>query len=188
MNRLAYERRLKEEWNRAARTRFSIGVIIIDLDHFKSINDHYGHAAGDRVLRDVAAILEKGLRSYDILARYGGDEFIALCLGCRPRQIEIPIRRMLTNLRAVKFRVAAESLPISVSIGAAVCHDGFSEANPSDMFAVADRCLYRAKETRGTAAWIDFGAGWQNERSVSSVAPLLTEGFVGTSSREELAF
>lgn len=174
MSRLAYERRLHEEWNRAGRTGCSIGVVMIDLDHFKDVNDRYGHAEGDRVLRDVASALEQSLRSYDILARYGGDEFVALCLGCRPGQVEIPIRRMLKGLRGARFAAGTDLLPLTASIGAAVRHDGFSESRPPALFDLADRCLYRAKETRDSAAFIDVGSDWQKEQWGVDGAPVVT--------------
>lgn len=157
MNRLAYERRLHEEWSRAQRTGCSIAVIIVDLDRFKSINDVYGHAAGDLVIREVAGRLEQSLRSYDVVARYGGDEFIGLCVGCRPSEIDIPLQRIQENLRASEIDADGRSLPISASIGAAVRHSDFWTTSPAELFAAADECLYRAKQFRGTAFRVEQG-------------------------------
>jgi diguanylate cyclase (GGDEF)-like protein len=170
MNRLTYERRLQEEWSRAQRTGCSVGLIIIDLDHFKSINDRWGHSLGDQVLRHVASKLEGSLRSYDVLARYGGDEFVALCVGCRPGEIEIPIRRIFHSLRTSPPTLQREPVPLLASVGAAVRHDRFSDSSPADLFAVADRCLYDAKQTRGKAMWKETRSQWTSESTCAFAA------------------
>jgi diguanylate cyclase (GGDEF)-like protein len=167
MNRLTYERRLQEEWSRAQRTGCSVGLIIIDLDHFKAINDRWGHSQGDQVLRHVASKLEGSLRSYDVLARYGGDEFVALCVGCRPGEIEIPVQRMFHSLRTSSLALQREPVPLSASVGAAVRHDGFHDGDPADLFAAADRCLYEAKRTRGLAICKEMGSQWKSESTCS---------------------
>ncbi len=83
--RAAFESHLKAECSRAYRNRESVGVILIDVDHFKTINDQFGHPAGDAVLSAVGRTLRNSLRSYDMVSRFGGDEFAVLCCGCRPR-------------------------------------------------------------------------------------------------------
>lgn len=155
-NRIGYERRLAEEWRRAQRRDTSIGVLVVDLDNFKAINDGHGHQAGDMVLRHVARILDDELRSYDLVARYGGDEFVAICLGCRVGEIEIPIRRVLTALTDRPVLWKDQTFQVSASVGAAVRHSGFTECDPLNLFSAADDCLYRAKETRGAAFRVEF--------------------------------
>ena len=167
MNRLTYERRLQEEWSRAHATGCSVGLIIVDLDHFKTINDRFGHSLGNQVLRHVASKLEGSLRSYDVLARYGGDEFVALCVGCRRGEIEIPIQRIFQSLRTSPLTLEGATVSLSASVGAAVRHEGFADANPNDLFAVADRCLYDAKQTRGRALWKETGLLWTTESTCS---------------------
>lgn len=157
MNRLAYERRLNEEWYRAIRTGTSVGVLVADLDGLKPINDNHGHQAGDTVLRGVASLLEHSLRSYDILARYGGDEFVALCIGCRPGEISIPIRRIQRRLETAEFRHNDVPLNVSLSIGAAVRHDNFAEVSPRDLFRAADECMYLAKNSAEQGFVMEFG-------------------------------
>jgi diguanylate cyclase (GGDEF)-like protein len=158
-NRMAFDRRLNEAWNRSERTGCSIGVILLDLDHFKQINDALGHAAGDTVLQDVAARFEDSLRSYDLVVRHGGDEFIALCLGCEPGDIEIPIRRIMDNLRKSTVLIDCGLAGIEASIGAAVQHYDFVGFQPKDLFDRADECLYRAKSSDGCAVYIDLFDG-----------------------------
>ena len=159
MNRLAYERRLNEEWNRADRQKNSIGVVVVDLDDFKKVNDTFGHAVGDELLAKVGRKLEVSMRSYDVVARFGGDEFVALCLGCAPGDIRIPITRLLSSLSEILIPVGDEMVSVRASIGAAVRHGDFSDNVPDDLFVAADNCLYEAKRTKNNAWKVEFGAG-----------------------------
>ena len=157
LSRLAYERRLSEEWCRASRTGSSVAVVIVDLDDFKRVNDTLGHPAGDLVLRSVACELEMSLRSYDVVARFGGDEFVALCLGCDPGQIVLPIERVLQGIAGLNLTFDECPIPVSASIGAAVRHDGFHASDPHDLFAAADECLYHAKASVESAWKVELG-------------------------------
>lgn len=157
MNRLAYERRIREEWNRSVRTATSIAVVVVDLDKFKSVNDTYGHAVGDEVLSTVARHLEMAMRSYDVVARFGGDEFVALCLGCAPGEIEIPVGRLLHSIDRIRLKVGAETLKVRASVGAAVQHSDFDSSPAEDLFVAADNCLYEAKKSDNRAWSIEFG-------------------------------
>jgi len=157
LNRLAYERRLHEEWNRAARTGMSVGVVVVDLDNFKRINDTMGHTAGDVVLRGVGHQLESSMRSYDVVARFGGDEFVALCLGCAAGNIAIPIERIQQAIAAMDLTFEGTPIPVSVSIGAAVRHNAFETSDPRDLFSAADECLYHAKASRESAWKVELG-------------------------------
>ena len=151
MNRLAYERRLREEWNRSSRTNTSIGVVVVDLDGFKKVNDTYGHIVGDELLVELGRKLEAAMRSYDVVARFGGDEFVALCLGCSPGDIQIPVSRLLNSIAEIELNVDGESIQIQASVGAAVRHSGFDENIPEDLFVAADNCLYEAKKSTENA-------------------------------------
>ncbi|MFK7820672.1 MAG: diguanylate cyclase [Planctomycetaceae bacterium] len=162
MNRLAYERRLNEEWYRAIRTGTSVGVLVADLDGLKPINDIHGHQAGDAVLKRTASLLEESLRSYDILARYGGDEFVALCVGCRPGEIGIPIQRIQEKLLSADFSFDGNQFDVALSIGAAVRHDEFSSATPVELFRAADECMYLAKGSDEYAYICEFGEDYDS--------------------------
>ena len=157
MNRLAYERRLREEWNRSHRSGNSIGIVVVDLDNFKAINDTYGHVVGDSVLSHVGRQLELSMRSYDMVARFGGDEFVALCLGCSPGEIEIPIRRLLDSLTDIALPVGSNIVRVTASVGAAVRHDAFGGHLPEDLFVAADQCLYESKRSSSNSWMIEFG-------------------------------
>ncbi|MCP4785069.1 MAG: GGDEF domain-containing protein [Fuerstiella sp.] len=158
-NRLAYERRLAEEWSRAIRTKMSIGIVVVDLDHFKDINDTHGHAVGDEVLTQVGQKLELSMRSYDVVARFGGDEFVALCLGCAPGDVEIPVSRLRRSLEEINVTVGGQRLKVAASVGAAVRHGDFLDSKSEDLFTAADDCLYRAKKSSERAWKIEFEAG-----------------------------
>lgn len=159
MNRLAYERRLNEEWSRATRTGTSIGVVVVDLDGFKQVNDQYGHQAGDKLLAAVGLTLEAAMRSYDVVARLGGDEFVALCVGCERGDIAIPLSRIQKSINDLEVEFARTTVNVSVSIGAAVRHEGFENSSPSDLFAAADDCLYQAKASSDQIWLTEFGSG-----------------------------
>ena len=151
-NRSVFDRKLREEWNRAERMRHSICIVLFDIDHFKDVNDVYGHAVGDAVLSEVGTLLRRHLRSYDLLARYGGDEFAAVLLGCRPGEIDIPIQRLMHGFQAAQAGGNTASPNYSLSIGAAVLHDLDAVPMAEELVDKADACLYEAKRAgRGCA-------------------------------------
>lgn len=151
--RSVFLRRLEDEWNRATASGESISVILIDIDHFKEVNDLCGHHIGDAVLHMVGSCLRRSLRSYDVVARYGGDEFAAICFGCRPEEIDIPLRRLQDEIG--KLSIPAESAihEITLSIGAVAIHEIHKEWQPSELIETADKCLYRAKEVGRACVW-----------------------------------
>jgi len=144
-NRAHFERRVHEEWQRAARLNLTLGLLIIDVDRFKSINDTYGHLRGDMVLAAVAECCQKQLRSYDLVARYGGDEFIALTCGCQASDIDTPIRRLMQATRSLGLTFDGQPVPTSLSIGVAVAGSGLARLSPQDLIHAADQCLYQSK-------------------------------------------
>lgn len=137
-----FERLAGRELERADRYRHTLGLLIFDLDHFKSYNDRFGHAAGNEALRATAATIREGLRGTDYAARYGGEEFAAILP-------ETDAEGMWQT--AERIRVAIESLPpidgrdtLTCSIGGALFpQDG---ANAEELFTAADRRLYEAKD------------------------------------------
>ncbi len=143
-NRAVFDRRLREEWARVRRTGSSIAVMMIDLDHFKDINDHHGHAMGDEVLRDVADNLLEQFRSYDLLARYGGDEFAAILTDCDMNAIHIPVARVQAGLEALAHKHHFQRGALTVSIGAVSC-TGMANLGATRLLDAADECLYAAK-------------------------------------------
>jgi len=143
-NRLVFHQRLTEELERAQRSGHSIGVILVDVDRFKQINDEFGHASGDVVLQAVAKCLHNTMRSYDHVARYGGDEFAVICSGCRPGEIDLPLERLQKAVEELRTRSSVFER-VSISVGAAVAHHPGVVTRPQDLLDAADQCLYRAK-------------------------------------------
>ena len=168
-NRRHFERRFQEEWERASRLNLTLGLIIIDVDSFKSINDRFGHLRGDMVLASVAECCQRQLRSYDLVARYAGDEFIAVTCGCQPEDIDLPIRRLQQAVRDLGLQFNGEPVPTSLSIGAAVAKAGCDTFTKNDLIEAADACLYRSKrEGRDRAHRIELSATNGNPQEVAS--------------------
>lgn len=152
--RATLDRHLNAEFERARRCGHSFGVILVDVDHFKEINDRYGHAAGDQILSAIGQAMRSALRSYDLIARYGGDEFVVLCCGCEPREIEVPMQKLRNAVRtlALDHQIAVRPLP-TLSLGACVCHQPSEISDPETVLAHADECLYLAKRAGRDCCW-----------------------------------
>lgn len=144
-NRAHFERRFQEEWQRASRLGLALGLLIVDVDRFKEVNDTFGHLRGDMVLAAVAQCCQKQLRSYDLVARFAGDEFVAVTCGCSLEDIDLPIRRLQDSIRSLNLQFNGQPVPTSLSLGAAVVCSGLEELKPDDLLETADQCLYEAK-------------------------------------------
>jgi diguanylate cyclase (GGDEF)-like protein len=142
-NRRHFEERLREASAHCLRHREPLAVVVVDLDHFKSINDTHGHDSGDRVLVHVADIMRSVFRAEDTVFRYGGEEFVLL-LRCDARNAARATERLRQALRATAIRLAGEDRVVTFSAGIAAA----AEANGfrvEDLVARADEALYRAK-------------------------------------------
>lgn len=149
LNAAAWERESTAEINRAMRTHSPLAVALLDIDHFKSVNDTHGHLTGDKVLRAVSDALGALLRTYDLAGRFGGEEFVVLL----PQTGEADARQIAERLRAHvgSLRVPVSDAPdatcvsVTVSIGLATLGAGRREI--TELLAAADAALYYAKET-----------------------------------------
>jgi diguanylate cyclase (GGDEF)-like protein len=142
-NRSAIAATLEQELARCHRDRRTVGVILLDVDHFKKINDTHGHFAGDAVLRETAARLRGNMRPYDQVGRYGGEEFLVVLPNCELEQATHQAERMRTRLQSSAMMIDGVEVRVSASFGVTVS-DG-SERNPDTFVRVADEALYRAK-------------------------------------------
>jgi diguanylate cyclase (GGDEF)-like protein len=134
---------LARELNRMKHEQKSLAVAMADIDMFKQVNDTYGHAAGDSVLRDIAAALRLPLRSYDFIGRYGGEEFLVLLPGCDTRAGAEIARRLCVTVASTPMLICDVEVPMTVSIGLSSTADiGF---DPAMLIAAADAAMYRAK-------------------------------------------
>nr|WP_295129768.1 diguanylate cyclase [uncultured Roseateles sp.] len=147
-NRRLFDQSLQQEWQRSARHGQSLACLMVDIDHFKQFNDHYGHVAGDDCLRRVAELLRACAgRSGESVCRYGGEEFVILLAGCDLVQAQLVAQRCLDSLRLAAIEHAASPLrrSLSLSIGVAACVPEADQAAQS-LVEQADAALYRAKQ------------------------------------------
>jgi diguanylate cyclase (GGDEF)-like protein len=142
-NRAAFKELFELELERAGRTQDMTGLLLLDLDHFKRINDAYGHLTGDVVLRKAARLLRQSVRSYDFVGRFGGEEFLIACPGCDDLQIRAYAERIRVAVESNPIRIGTIEIPITFSIGAAVATP--DQRIMASALAVADIALYRAK-------------------------------------------
>lgn len=138
-----FEQRFREEFSRADRQGTSLSLLMIDVDHFKEINDHNGHAAGDVVLREIAATVKRSLRSYDLFARIGGDEFAVILP-------EVGFQDAYRVAEKIRNAVAQLLYPgiqgkVTLSIGIA-CYPLHHVSNVESLMKKADMALYKAKQ------------------------------------------
>jgi two-component system cell cycle response regulator len=143
-NRTAFLQRLDEEMARAKRQGGELSVLLVDVDHFKRVNDRHGHQAGDDVLRQLTARLSAVLRTYDALGRYGGEELIAVLPGCGTAAALAVAERMRSAAASIPIATQTGAVTVTVSIGSASCTAGGTE--PNALIARADAALYRAKK------------------------------------------
>jgi len=143
-NRRYLTEMLEREMRRAIRAEQSLGVLMLDLDHFKKFNDTYGHDAGDTVLRETASFLVKSVRGEDIVCRFGGEEFVIILPMADLKATQARGERIRSKLRELAVLHQGQSLGmITVSVGVAVLPQ--HGINPKDLVEAADAALYRAK-------------------------------------------
>ena len=143
-NRRSAMDQLEQAWSAATRSGLPLSVMVIDIDHFKSINDTYGHATGDMMLREAAATLRASARREDSVCRIGGEEFLVICPNTDLKSAMQSAERMRTNLSAKRIAIGQMDKTITVSIGVAT-----REPNITDLDALvsaADQALYVAKD------------------------------------------
>jgi len=147
-NRRYFDQRVDEEVSLAQRNNTDLSCLFIDLDHFKRINDNYGHQAGDLVLQQAAKFFDDTMRSSDVLARYGGEEFVIL-LANTPCQSAYEIaERIRENIAQTDFVISAtQSLNITLSIGLSTLDKNNSISTTQQLVNAADQAVYVAKES-----------------------------------------
>ncbi len=149
-NRLAYEDQLQNEYQRWKRFGNPLSFVIWDIDRFKDINDRYGHAAGDEVLRGVAQQLAGRIRSTDFIARFGGEEFAMLLPGADNAAAFNVADKLRRNIAEAQFSHNGVTIPVTISCGVA----GFEAGDaPESVFDRADQALYRAKQAGRNRCW-----------------------------------
>jgi diguanylate cyclase (GGDEF)-like protein len=148
-NRRHFDETLSSEWRRCMRSGKPLSLVLIDLDHFKLFNDHYGHQAGDSCLQQVSACLKAGFaRSHDLVARYGGEEFVCVMPETSLEGAEAKARVLEKAVRALRIpheKSAVADGIVTISLGVAVAMPNVGEECAA-LILCADRSLYMAKD------------------------------------------
>lgn len=136
--------RLQQEWAAASRSLRPLAAVVIDIDHFKKINDSHGHDSGDAILKDTAAAIKKALRAQDIVARLGGDEFLAICPDTNLEQALVCAERVRRAVEAAPMQAGNQRFNCSLSIGVAARDADIRDTDA--LVKCADRGTYLAKQ------------------------------------------
>jgi len=142
-NRRYAEQMLETKFEEMTRNAATLGLIFIDIDHFKSFNDTYGHKVGDTVLKMVARTLANAMRNYDFLARWGGEEFIAILPNLQKPQLYTFAERLRALVEKSSATISQRKLIVTISVGAVVAHPG---DKIEEMVARADALMYQSKQ------------------------------------------
>ena len=145
MNRRSFEIRLREEFSRARRYEHDLAVVMLDVDHFKSVNDTHGHAAGDEVLKAVGRYLKSAIRDSDIVARVGGEEFSVVLPECASGVSMAFLERIRLDIAEIVFSAGSENFNVTCSFGVAYLEK--HHKTYSALLDDADKALYQAKES-----------------------------------------
>jgi two-component system cell cycle response regulator len=144
-NRKYATERLSAEVAYAHRHAALFSLVLFDIDHFKRVNDTFGHLGGDGVLRVVAAQVQKAIRAEDVLARYGGEEFVVLVRGIEHRSVRIMAERIRSGVERLAIPWESRTIKTTVSIGVASLSECQQTASVEALVALADERLYQAK-------------------------------------------
>ncbi len=153
-NRRFFMESFELETTRALRTNANLAVLMIDIDDFKSVNDQYGHATGDRVLQKVARACADMVRSYDVLARLGGEEFVVLLPSLSLKSACDVAERLRVVVQGSRI-LTDSGTPIKVTISLGVGFLNSNTPDPQSLLLQADQALYQAK-TEGKNRWVCF--------------------------------
>jgi diguanylate cyclase (GGDEF)-like protein len=163
MNRRAVLLRLGQELARAERSNEALAAIMVDIDHFKAINDRYGHGVGDQVLRQVASRLQRALRGYDAVGRLGGEEFVLLVPDCDVARGFSVAHRVVQAIRGEPFITSAGAVSVTVSAGLASSRQSLDR--PGELVRAADSALYRAKRAGRDRVEVARRSDWDSSDS-----------------------
>lgn len=166
-NRRAGLNALSQAWLGTTRSGQPLSAMVIDIDHFKSVNDNYGHAVGDIVLKEVARSIQAAARRDDSVCRFGGEEFLVVCQNTDVNSALQAAERLRKKVRSLKIKVADADIQITISVGVACKESAMADANA--MVNAADKALYAAKQSgRDRSCLIIQGQvhGTHNEHSL----------------------
>ncbi|MGY0554921.1 diguanylate cyclase domain-containing protein [Vreelandella sp. 2A-K22] len=154
-NRRQFDTVFPVRWQEATDKGLCLGLMVIDIDHFKAYNDYYGHPQGDECLRQVATAMQANSRDADLVVRFGGEEFVVLIANASPEAAKPAAERIRCNVEALEIPnhgVSAQSV-VTVSVGVAVLYPKVSLA-PAELLSQADEALYEAKRQGRNRVWV----------------------------------
>jgi diguanylate cyclase (GGDEF)-like protein len=155
--------RLGEEMSRSVREGMRLSVVLIDIDHFKKVNDTFGHLAGDTVLREVSAIFMRSLRRYDCVGRYGGEEFLVILPDCAIETALVRAEQLRAAVESARIVDGGTILQVTASFGVASADSAYDESEA--VIRAVDAALYRAKSTgRNRVMPAEMDADMMNSR------------------------
>jgi two-component system cell cycle response regulator len=153
-NRRVFNRSMDTEIDRMKRYGDAFSLLVVDVDHFKRVNDTYGHPAGDKVLKELAARMKAALRDVDQIARLGGEEFGAILPSTSGTGARVAAERLRASVEGQPFAVDGLDLPITVSVGGVTIAKGSGITDADDIFTAADKAMYEAKNKgRNQVRW-----------------------------------
>lgn len=153
-NRRAYDAAIEEQFREFQEQGTTFGLIMLDVDHFKKFNDEHGHQAGDEVLRGVAEVLKATMRTTDVVARFGGEEFCALLPATNIEETKVAAERLRAAIAEARFEFEGKQLQVTASVGAATA----IESDTTDLLLKrADEALYDAKKNGRNRAYFHNG-------------------------------
>ena len=156
-NRAFLDQACDQAFRNANSHNWPLTVVFLDVDHFKRVNDTYGHYAGDEVLRATAGLLKANTRGSDIVARYGGEEFVAVLPGTDKAGARIACDRLINAFRNTAHDIGKdEKVTVTISAGVAVMDEESEFERPENLLRAADRALYTAKQ-EGRDRWVFYG-------------------------------
>jgi len=144
-NRSALMNMMTRELSRSQRDGSSVGILMVDIDYFKSINDSYGHLVGDNVLEKLAVQMKQCTRRYDAIGRYGGEEFIIVLPQCGEDEIVRVAERLRQTVCNQPYDTGINQIPVTISVGATWAIPSEQNCSEEDLIRVADTALYAAK-------------------------------------------
>lgn len=146
-NRRRFDEIIKSEMEMSNRYGDSNSILIVDIDHFKKINDNFGHPCGDKVLRDVSSLLRKKFRKTDVLCRIGGEEFVALCKRADKESAILIAENLRKNIEESTLQYCGAEIKITISIGIATVTNDSSDRDRDNLYRHADIALYHSKDS-----------------------------------------
>ena len=154
VNHRTFQEKLDEYLQRAKRYNKTVAVVLTDIDHFKLVNDNYGHPMGDEVLRQISSVLKKSVRNVDLVARYGGEEFVIILEDSNEENTTILTNRIREDIKAINFTSKGTDFNVTISMGFSLY--GKSSTEKKELIEFADQALYYSKDNgRDRVTFID---------------------------------